>query len=312
MDRHGWFRATVWAVEALPFALLCAAFRLLPVAVAARLGAASMAFVGVRIAAKHRHIRNNLRIVLTRASGRDVDEVELETTARDVWRNLGAVVAEYAHLKQIARERTSISIPPSVQALIDRHEPMIFLSGHLANWEILPIVLSERGIQMTVVYSPQANPLIERLIAAMRPRHQCEFIAKDDAAREMLRAAARRRSLGVLADLRVDSGPPLPFFGIATPTTTVPARLAQRRGWPLVGIHVERDAASRFRVVVEEPIHVIGDDDTAATDATIRYLEMLERWIVRHPGQWLCTKRRWPRPPRTRPTHATTPELAAQ
>jgi hypothetical protein len=32
----------------------------------------------------------------------------------------------------------------------------------------------------------------------------------------------------------------------------------------------------------------------------MRYLAQLETWISRHPGQWLCTKRRWPRPPKAR------------
>jgi KDO2-lipid IV(A) lauroyltransferase len=166
---------------------------------------------------------------------------------------------------------------------------------------------------VTVVYSPQANPLIERLIAWMRPHERAEFVAKVDAAREMLRAVGRNRSLGVLADLRVDSGPSLPFFGIPAATTVVPARLAQRRGYPLVGAHVVREADSRFRVVFEEPIYVERDGEEAAERATIALLQTLERWIADNPGQWLCTKRRWPRPARVRRTPAAppTPESAA-
>ena len=304
MNSHGVLRSAVWIVEAVPFALLCGVFRLLPVATAARIGAATMAFIGMRIDSKVRHIHNNLKIVLGRASDDVVDDARIEATARDVWRNLGAVIAEYPHLMRIARERTTVLIPDSVKALLARGQPCVVWSAHLGNWEILPILLADLGMRITVVYSPQANPLIERLIAFMRPHRLVEFVAKLDAAREMLRALGRNRSLGVLADLRVDSGPSLPFFGIGAATTIVPARLAQRRGYPLVAAHVVREPDSRFHVVFEEPIFVEGDAEGTAERVTVSLLQMLERWIESHPGQWLCTKRRWPRPPRARRTSA--------
>ena len=295
MDRFAWLRSAVWIAEAVPFAFLCLVFRLLPVATAARLGGCAMALIGPRLR-KHRHIRHNLSIVLAHASGgRALDEAELEHTARAVWRNLGAVIAEYPHLEAIARRRTTVSLPASVRALIDSRQRIVALSAHLANWEIIPVILTDAGLPLSVVYSPQANPLIERLIGWMRPSRRCRFLPKLDAARSLLRAASEGDSLGVLADLRVDSGSMLPFFEVSAATTTVPIRIALRAGCTLVPLHVEREPGSRFKVVFDEPLPVAGDGADAAAEATQGYLACLERWIAARPGEWLCTKRRWPK-----------------
>ena len=68
----------------------------------------------------------------------------------------------------------------------------------------------------------------------------CGFVPNDVGARPLLAELAAGRSLGLLADLRVDSGELVPFFGEPAPTTLVPARLALKFGYPLVPIRVER------------------------------------------------------------------------
>ena len=65
---------------------------------------------------------------------------------------------------------------------------------------------------------------------------------------------------------------------------------------PMVPVHVERLPGARFRVVFDEPIALSPEDPEAPADATRLFLRSLERWIGAQPGQWLCTKRRWPKP----------------
>ncbi|MFM7119916.1 MAG: lysophospholipid acyltransferase family protein, partial [Gammaproteobacteria bacterium] len=107
----------------------------------------------------------------------------------------------------------------------------------------------------------------------------------------------------LLQDTRVDSGVPLPLFGIATPTTISPAKIARRFGYPLVPAELQRLPGQRFHLRLHAPIPVspAGDERAAAETATLTYHRLLEDWIRARPGEWLCTKRRWPKTAQARP-----------
>lgn len=263
----------------------------LPSALAARLGALLLGLAGPRLR-KHRQVLSNLRRVLPNAGPR-----ELERTARAVWRNLGAVLFEYPHLERIVRKRIRVRMPEAVRARLDAGEPMLLVTGHLANWEVLASYLGRRAPGLVVVYSPHDNPLIERMIQRFRRRGGGEYVGKQQALRRLTRKYVGGRSVGLLPDVRVDSGVPLPLFGTPTPTTVSPARLAARLEYPVVPVRALRTGPARFQLefdapLAPEPGHT---GKQAALDVTTRFNALLERWVSERPGEWLCTKRRWPK-----------------
>ena len=264
---------------------------ILPLEWASRLGAGLFGVLGP-LAPKRRQVQRNLTFVLPNAT-----HGEIRRVARGVWRNFGAVLAEYPHVQQIVAERCTIRVPPSVQALFDAGRPAVFVSGHMANWEILPAYLATKCRGLMVVYSPDDNPLIEASLQRFRVIPGVTFVGKDDALRTMLAAPQREVSLGLLPDLRVDTGVMLPLFNVEAPTTISPARIAQRIGYPLIPVHVERLPRGRFKIEFDAPLEpqpgTTGRD--AAVSITRQFHALLEDWIGRHPDQWLCTKRRWPK-----------------
>jgi KDO2-lipid IV(A) lauroyltransferase len=153
---------------------------------------------------------------------------------------------------------------------------------------------------VTVLYAADANPWIGRLMLRARRGLGCRLEPRDGGVRRLVRALGRGHSVGLLVDTRVDDGEPVPFFGRPALTTTVPARLALRHGLELVPVRVERLDGARFRVTIYEP--VLPDDPAAppreqALQMTRKLHEHFERWIRERPGEWLCSKRRWPEDP---------------
>ncbi len=264
---------------------------LLPVDWASRLGAGLFGILGP-LSSKRRQVQRNLSFVLP-----DAPHGQIRRVARGVWRNFGAVLTEYPHVQQIVAERCSVCIPPSVQAIFDAGRAAVFVSGHLANWEILPSYLATKCRGFMVAYSPDDNPFIETSLQRFRHIPGVTFVGKEEALRTMLAAARREVSLGLLPDLRVDTGVMLPLFNVAAPTTISPARIAQRIEYPLVPVHVERLPRGRFKIEFHAPLEpqpgTTGRD--AAISVTRQFHTLLEAWIGRHPDQWLCTKRRWPK-----------------
>lgn len=291
---------------AAPAALMWWTAALLPPATASRLGGWLMGHLGPH-QRKHRHVIANLGQVMPEA---DADTVR--RTARDVWRNFGSVLFEYPHLDRIARGNVSMSVPPGVQQLFDARQPIMFLTGHLGNWELLGSYLGRHSQGLMVIYSPRKNAVLERVIQRFRTSIGGEYLTKQQALRQLASRNLNGKSVGLLPDVRIDSGVPLPLFGADAPTTVSPPRLAARFGYPLVPVRVKRLGPARFELEFAEPLTAdpASSGKQAAVDVMMQYNRLLESWISERPGEWLCTKRRWPRPCQTSATPGvSTPRL---
>lgn len=288
-------RGVVRWLEAAWLALVWGCLGLLSPERASSLAAAFLRRVGPRLR-KHRHVRRNLAIALPERS-----EVEREAIAREVWAGLGAVFGELPHLGRIGREadrRIEVVFETELGPLADPPRPAIFVTAHLGNWELTTLVAGRYGVPVSVIYAPDSNPWMDRLIRRHRRALHCELVPKQGGLRALLRALAAGRSLGFLIDTRQDDGEPVSFFGLPALTSTVPARLALRGGLELVPVRCERLAPARYRVTFCAPVApdpALSDARVQARDMTRRVNHAFEAWIRERPEQWLCTKRRWPK-----------------
>jgi KDO2-lipid IV(A) lauroyltransferase len=135
-------------------------------------------------------------------------------------------------------------------------------------------------------------------------------VTNEAGARPLVAELVAGRSLGLLADLRVDGGEPIPFFGQMVQTTLVPARLALKFGCPLVPMRVERLGGARFRATAHPPIRP--DDESADPLGQARSMmrqvsALFEGWIREQPAGWQCLKRRWSKDRRRRAPGAASP-----
>ena len=295
-ERHGSDRLRAsgsWRaqLEAAPLRVLWTLARILPRRFAARLSGALFAAVGP-LTRKHGHVKRNLAFVKPAAS-----PTELDRLARAVWRNLGHVFAEFPHLDAIVAEDLRVEIAPETAALLDAGDPILILTAHLGNWEVLGAWLAHHGPPLTAVYDRNENPILERIIQRYRHADRIRFTDKESSLKQLLTSARERRSIALLQDTRVDTGVMIPLFGTPAATTISPAKIARRFGYPLVPVEVVREPGQRFLVRFHAPlVEPAGlDERTAAIELTSQYHRLLERWIGAHPGSWLCTKRRWPK-----------------
>ena len=280
-----------WRAQALGLGAFWATAALLPPRVAAAAGSRLFRALGP-LTRKQRFVARNLELAYPA-----LDSDERAAIARDVWSNFGAVLAEYPHLRRYAAggaEALETEVHPSARALLDAGRPAVFVTAHLANWELPGLALSRLGVPLSVVYAPQSNPYVDAMLQAHRSALGCAFVPKTDSIRTLLAALKAGRSVGLLSDQRTDFGEQLPFFGRPAMTAISPAWLALRQGCPLVPVRVERRAHGRYRVHVLAPL--TGDDTSRAGVLALskRLNGLFEAWIRERPGQWLCMRRRWP------------------
>jgi len=268
---------------------------LLPLDSASAVGGALGRMIGPYFGVTKR-ARINLRMALP-----ELSDAEIETIIRHMWENLGRVMFEYPHLRQIQcfgpESRVEILGVENIDRSIEAGRQIILVAGHLGNWEIAPLAAEQHGMAVAHVYRAANNPLVDQMIARMRPGILTEFMPKGAAAsRRAVAAVKDGLHLGMLVDQKLNDGIPVRFFGREAMTAPALARLAQRYDLDIIPVRGERLRGARFRLTVHPRVEVPNTGDRNADVVTImeRVNAILESWIRDRPEQWLWLHRRWP------------------
>jgi KDO2-lipid IV(A) lauroyltransferase len=240
--------------------------------------------------------RDNLRLAFPEKS-----EAERERIVGAMWDNLGRVAAEYAYLSDIratgADPRITITGREYVEPLIGAGKGIIIVSGHLANWEVMPTGARDNGVDGGVIVRPTNNPHVNRWLGAMRSRNgMSEQIPKGRlGSLRVFSLLKEGKAVCLVVDQRASEGVPVPFFGHPALTTPQPAALALKLGAVLVPVSNERVGGSHFHIRVYPPIEpvVTGDYDADVLALTAALTEFVEARVREHPEQWLWIHRRW-------------------
>lgn len=270
-------------IAALPAALALGAFfvlfRALPLDVASALGG-WIARKSGKYLKWHRVAEANLRTIYPTKT-----ESEIQQILRDMWDNLGRNLAEYPWLSskklQSRIEFENPYLPPAA----------IFAAAHLGNWEIAPLMAYLKSVPLTLIYRRVNNPLVEKMIYAIRSRHCAGLYPKGKrGAAEVLRALKTGKSLGMLVDQKMNDGIEVPFMGRPAMTAQATAELALRFKVPIVMARVVRISGAHFRV--ETKLLKISTEESPA-EIMLTINQQLEQWINEFPAQWLWIHRRW-------------------
>jgi KDO2-lipid IV(A) lauroyltransferase len=238
-----------------------------------------------------------------RASFPEMPDAEVEATLREMWDNLGRTAAEYAHLDKLSMKgpnpRLELAGLEYADAAIASGKPIIFVSGHFANWETMPFAAAQYGIEGGEVYRPLNNPFVDRWMVAQRAKNgPKEQIAKGpQGTRRIFTLLRAKKAVFLLADQKTNEGIAIPFFGRDAMTTPAPAALALKLGAILMPVSNERLGGARFRMTVHPPLAFAAteDHDRDIIALTALITNTLEKFVRARPSQWLWIHRRWPK-----------------
>lgn len=196
--------------------------------------------------------------------------------------------------------------------------PVILITGHNGNWEVLGYALALLGYPISAVYRPLDLAPLDAWVRRTRARRGIQLIDKFGAAEVVPRLLTQREPVGFVADQNGgDRGTFVPFFGrLASAYKSIGLLAVQHRalivcgqarrmGWDndpdmAAKIHAEHDGFL-FRVEVED---MFGPDEymhqpDPAFYLTARYRRAIENMIRRAPTDYLWMHRSW----RSRPRH---------
>lgn len=263
-----------------------ALFRLLGVDRASAFGGWAGRTLGPKMGASRKALTN------IRRAFPEKSEAEHRDILRDMWDNLGRVMAEYPHLKEICEKRIEL-VNDDILDAYGLDKPFLILGAHLANWEASflagPII---KGVSLDGVIREPNNPFVQKLLAKCRnPLGQTVTFPKSRAgAMQMVKALKNGRRVGILIDQKYNEGLPIPFFGRPAMTSPALAQLSRKFDCPIFPSRIERLKGANFRITIH-PAIMAGErsDEDIMTQAN----RVLEDWIHAAPGQWLWLHRRW-------------------
>lgn len=285
------FRIVAYPLEAICALLIFGFFRLLPADRASAIGGWLGRTIGPSLRLTER-ARRNLHLVMP-----ELDDQSRAALIREMWDNLGRVVGEMPHIEQIATTRIQIAGAEHIADVRASGKACILFSGHLANWEILPLATKHAGVPCAQTYRAPNNPFVDAMLRRIRRVEEDETVAKGPrGARDALAILNAGRRLGMLVDQKMNDGIPVPFFGRDAMTANALAKLSLRYDCPVIPTRMERLDGCHFRMTFFPALQFPQSGDRTQDVALLMKdaNAMLEDWVRDKPAQWLWLHRRWP------------------
>lgn len=244
----------------------------------------------------HKRARRRMQRVL------DNSDEQANRILLGMWENLGRTIGEMPHLGKFRPFEPGGHIEfddyEIADAIKSRDSGAIWVSGHFANWELMPALMTKYGLNGGVVYRPPNNPYVDNYLVNLRRKYAAPIqIPKGPkGVRDIISHLKNKGHLAMLVDQRMSDGIEVPFFGIPTMTPAAPAQLALRHNLPIIVVSFERTGGPNFRARLYDPIEPVstGDRDGDMKKIMTRVNLILERCIRARPHEWLWLHRRWP------------------
>ena len=243
----------------------------------------------------------NLRLAMP-----ELNRAERKRIVRGVWDNLGRTVGEFPHIASLKEDTPEgpgfeVTGKEHLLAVSRSGGPVLFVSGHIGNWEMLPPGVARYGAGFASFYRAAGNPLVDRMIRDLRDAAMQEslplFAKGAKGARDALRWVATGHRLGMLVDQKMNDGIEARFFNRPAMTAPALAAMALKFRCPVIPGHVQRLGPARLRIVVEPPMPLPDTGNRQKDVATLTQAinDRLEAWIRARPESWLWLHRRWPK-----------------
>ena len=217
--------------------------------------------------------------------------------AENVLGNYGRILAEYPFLKDFRSGKLSKFIEiegiKNLEKIKENKKPVVFISGHFSNFELMAMHVEKSGINLAAIYRPLNNIFLNKSMEFIRTNYICKNQIKKGRAgtRKILENLKKGNSIALMIDQRVTEGIKINFFGDLASTTTIPAQIIKKYKCDLVPIYIERKRKHNFKMFVSSPIVI--KSEKSQEEISIHLNKILEKMILRNPDQWIWTHDRW-------------------
>ena len=177
--------------------------------------------------------------------------------------------------------------------VIKKNRPVIFISGHLSNFELISMEITKQNIPLATIYRPLNNFFLNPFMEFRRRRYVCSHHIKKGikGVRETIEYVKKKYCIALMIDQRVSEGEKVIFFDRPALTTTLPAQLSIKFDLEIIPVFIERDKNNKFKVEFQKSINPKKFKNKLELTRELNI--SLEKMILRNPNQWIWTHNRW-------------------
>ena len=277
--------------EFLIISILFCTYKILGLTISSFISGKIFEYVGPLFRSKQL-IKSNIRRAIP-----EINQQEINDIKNDMWNNYGRTFSEYMFLKKFRNNKLESNIylegGEILEQIKNEKEPVIFVSGHFSNFELMAMQIEKSGINLAAIYRPLNNIFLNILMEKIRKKYICKNQIKKGTGgvRELLKLYKKNYSIALMIDQRVSEGIKSKFFNKDAFTTTIPAQFIKKFNCRVVPIYIERLNDIKFNIKVEKPIEF---SKNTSTDEITRDLNIwLEKMILKNPSKWIWSHNRW-------------------
>ena len=214
-----------------------------------------------------------------------------------MWGNYGRILSEYIYLKKFRKNSLNQFIEIEglnyLNEIKKNDEQVVFVSGHFNNFELMAMEIERSGINLCAIYRPLNNPFLNVIMENIRKNYICKNQIKKgkSGTRDLLNLIKKNFSVALMIDQRVSEGDEIKLFNHPAKTTTIPAQLVKKYGCRIVPVYIERIKNINFKLSFNKPIKF--NDELSLEQITLELNKILEKMILKNPGQWIWSHDRW-------------------
>ena len=235
-------------------------------------------------------IERNLEIF-----SKDLTKERKDEIISNMWKNYGKTFIEYIFLDQFKKNIINIEIEgkENLKKILENKKPVIFISGHFANYELMSMEIVKSNVKLATIYRPLNNYFLNPMMEFLRRKYVCKNQIKKGVSgvREAIEYIKKNYSIALMIDQRVSEGERVNFFGKPALTTTLPAQLAIKFDLSIVPVFIERKENDQFKIKFYSEI--IPRKYENKFQLTEKLNNLLEDMILYKPDQWIWSHNRW-------------------
>ena len=225
----------------------------------------------------------------------ELSNQEKKEIKSNMWSNYGMTFIEYIFLNNFQKGQSHIDIEGEniLHKISLDNKPVIFISGHFANFELMSMEITKKKINLATIYRPLNNFFLNPFMEHVRKKYVCKNQIKKGrrGVKESVEYIKNDHSIALMVDQRVTEGEKIKFFDKEALTTTLPGQLALKYKLDIVPIFIERTNNNLFKMKVYEPIKPSSFKDTSQVSEKLN--KIIENMIIKNPYQWIWTHNRW-------------------
>ena len=235
-------------------------------------------------------IYNNLETFSSQISDHEKKEI-----SNNMWKNYGMTFIEYIFLDYFKKNNSHIEIIDKcdLSQITNEKKPVIFISGHFANFELMSMEITKKKIPLATIYRPLNNFFLNPFMEYLRKKYVCSNQIKKgfEGVRKSIKFLDNNFCIALMIDQRVSEGERINFFERPALTTTMPAQLSMKFDIDIIPVFIERNEENKFKIEFQERINPKRYKDKL--ELTKKLNNVLEKMILKNPSQWIWTHNRW-------------------